>query len=60
MTAIADVEMAAVWDGAEGDEWTEHADRYNATDRYSNARFESEVTIEPTDRVLDIGCGTGK
>ena len=23
-------------------------------------RFEAEVVIEPTDRVLDIGCGTGK
>lgn len=60
MTAIANVEMAAIWDGEEGDEWTENADRYDATDRYIGARFESEVPIEPTDRVLDIGCGTGK
>ena len=58
--AMANVEMAAIWDGEEGDEWTESADRYEATDRYINARFESEVPIQPTDRVLDIGCGTGK
>ena len=60
MAAIANVEMAAIWDGEEGDEWTENADRYDATDRWMGKRFEAEVVIEPTDRVLDVGCGTGK
>jgi SAM-dependent methyltransferase len=60
VTAIGNTEMAAIWDGKEGDEWTENADRYDATDRYIGARFELEVPIEPTDRVLDVGCGTGK
>lgn len=60
MQTIANVEMAAIWDGEEGDEWVENADRYDATDRWINERFESETTIEPTDRVVDIGCGTGK
>lgn len=60
MTTIANTEMAAIWDGEEGDDWTENADRYDATDRYISARFEIEVPIEPTDRVLDVGCGTGK
>ena len=60
MVAIVNVEMAAVWDGEEGDEWTENADRYDATDHWMGKRFEAEVAIEPTDRVLDIGCGTGK
>ena len=60
MVAIANVEMAAIWDGEEGDEWTENADRYDATDQWIGKRFEAEVVIEPTDRVLDIGCGTGK
>jgi SAM-dependent methyltransferase len=59
-TPIANTEMAAIWDGEEGDEWTENADRYDATDRFIGARFEAEVAIEPTDRVLDVGCGTGK
>lgn len=59
-TAIANTEMAEIWDGGEGEEWTENADRYDATDRYIGARFEREVAIEATDRVLDVGCGTGK
>jgi SAM-dependent methyltransferase len=29
--AIANVEMAAAWDGEEGDDWTENAERYDAT-----------------------------
>ncbi len=60
METIANVEMAAEWDGEEGDEWTENADRYDATDRWINERFEAEVPIEAADQVLDIGCGTGK
>lgn len=60
VTEIANTEMAAIWDGEEGDEWTENADRYDSTDRYLAIRFETEVGIDPADRVLDVGCGTGK
>lgn len=60
MTVIDNVEMAEIWDGEEADEWIANADRYDATDRWINERFEAETAIEATDRVLDIGCGTGK
>ena len=43
MVAIANVEMAAIWDGEEGDEWIENADRYDATDRWIDERFEAET-----------------
>lgn len=59
-TTIANTEMAAAWDGEEGDEWVEHADRFDATGRFIDARFEAEVAIGPDEDVLDIGCGTGK
>ena len=57
---IANVEMAAAWDGEEGDEWTENAERYDATDRWIGARFEALADIARGDDVLDVGCGTGK
>jgi SAM-dependent methyltransferase len=57
--AIANVEMAAVWDGEEGDDWTENAERYDATGRWISPRFEALVDIGGTDHVLDVGCGTG-
>lgn len=60
MVPIANVEMAQVWDGEEADEWIANADRYDATDRWINERFEAETVIEARDRVLDIGCGTGR
>lgn len=59
MVTIANVEMAETWDG-EADEWIANADHYDATDRWINRRFEAETAIQPRDRVLDVGCGTGK
>ncbi len=58
-TPIANTDMAAIWDGEEGDDWTDNADRYDATDRWIAARFHAEVAIAATDLILDIGCGTG-
>lgn len=59
MVTIANAEMAEMWDG-EADEWISNADRYDATDRWINQRFQAETVVEARDRVLDIGCGTGK
>ena len=57
---IANQEMAAAWDGHEGDVWAEHAERYEMTGlRIWNA-FLDRRPISERDRVLDIGCGTGR
>jgi SAM-dependent methyltransferase len=59
-TNIANVDMAQAWDGPEGDEWTEHAPRYEDAARWTWSRFEADVPVAPTDDVLDVGCGTGR
>lgn len=57
---IANREMAALWDGSEGADWADNADRYEQTgDRHWQALLR-RVPIGPDDAVLDIGCGTGK
>lgn len=56
---IANVEMAKAWDGEEGDQWTDDADRYDASGERIWRQFLDAGLIGSTDRVLDIGCGTG-
>ncbi|MDQ3680144.1 MAG: methyltransferase domain-containing protein [Actinomycetota bacterium] len=57
---IANVEMAAAWDGAEGDHWAAHADRYEATaPGYWQALLRA-VPIRPDQTIVDVGCGTGR
>lgn len=58
--APANVEMAAAWDGEEGDDWTEHAERYEASGRHLRPRLRLGALVTSTSRVLDIGCGTGR
>jgi SAM-dependent methyltransferase len=56
---IVNVEMAAAWDGPEGEHWAAHADRYEATGiRYAEALLRA-AAVQPGDTILDIGCGTG-
>src|SRR6266566_1370660 len=55
----ANVDMANAWDGEEGDQWTQFADEFDTHFRSIWARFLETDPIAPTDRVLDIGCGSG-
>lgn len=57
---IANVEMAKAWDGAEGDHWAAHADRYEATAPGYWQALLSAVPIRSDQTILDIGCGTGR
>jgi SAM-dependent methyltransferase len=59
VTPAANADQIKAWDGAEGEDWTTWEDHYNrAVDGY-DARLLRAAAIQPADRVLDIGCGTG-
>src|SRR5262245_50155393 len=57
---IANTEMAAAWDGSEGDDWTVDADRYDAAGAGAWRRFLDAGLVGVDDRILDVGCGTGQ
>lgn len=56
----ANPEQAAAWNGDEGSDWVRNAPRYERSGvRHRPYLINSEVLAEG-DRVLDIGCGTGR
>jgi SAM-dependent methyltransferase len=53
-------EQLAAWDGDEGAYWAEHADDFDRSVAAYHERLLATAGITDTDRVLDIGCGTGQ
>ena len=56
---VVNADMAAAWDGPEGDYWTERAGGYERSTRPHRDRLLEAGLVGPGDVVLDIGCGTG-
>jgi SAM-dependent methyltransferase len=56
---IVNADMAAAWDGPEGDHWTEQAAHYERTTQPHRERLLALGLIGDRDVVLDVGCGTG-
>ena len=57
---IANVDMAAAWDGDEGDDWANDWQRYDrAAEAYHHALID-RAAITRDEEVLDIGCGNGE
>ena len=57
---IVNVEQAAAWDGHEGNQWAEDAERYERAGRRQWQRFLDANLVTSDDDVVDIGCGTGR
>lgn len=56
----ANVGQARAWDGSEGAYWAENAGRFDQSVAAYHERLLTAAAIGRTDRVLDIGCGTGQ
>jgi SAM-dependent methyltransferase len=57
---IANVEMAAAWDGDEGADWARDWERYDRAVRGYHRRLLDAAAVGPRERVLDVGCGNGE
>src|SRR5262245_56498645 len=54
------VRMAQIWNGPGGEHRLRYPDQDDAEVRLHNESFRAATGIVATDRVLDIGCGTGQ
>lgn len=58
--AAANEAMAAAWNGEDGAHWVAHAERYDRSLARYQPHLLDAAAIRETDRVLDIGCGSGR
>ena len=56
---VANVDMAQIWDGDEGEDWARNDDRYNAAVARFDAALFDAAAVAPGDAILDVGCGCG-
>src|SRR5215211_6401898 len=57
--AASNAEQLQAWDGDEGAYWASHADYFDRGLAGYHRPFLDAAAIEPSDHVLDVGCGTG-
>jgi SAM-dependent methyltransferase len=57
---MANTDQAAAWNGPEGTNWADFAERSSAVDDALIVPLLSAAAIENGDRVVDVGCGTGE
>jgi SAM-dependent methyltransferase len=57
---VANVEMAAAWDGDEGADWAGDWRRYDRAVAAHHAQLLVAADLAPGELVLDVGCGNGE
>ncbi|MDP9332085.1 MAG: methyltransferase domain-containing protein [Actinomycetota bacterium] len=56
----SNTQQLRAWDGDEGAYWAAHADHFDRSAIPYHRRLLASASIGESDRVLDIGCGTGQ
>jgi SAM-dependent methyltransferase len=56
----SNVEQLRAWDGDEGKYWSDHAEYFDRSVVGHHERLLALAAIRESDRVLDVGCGTGQ
>ena len=59
MNQVVNTEQLAAWDGDEGEHWSTHEERYDATVHVYAQRLHDVAAIDVDEQVLDLGCGCG-
>ena len=57
---VVNREMAAAWDGDEGEDWAREWVHYDRAVTGYHRLLLDAAAVDASDRVLDVGCGTGQ